>query len=198
MKTPNLILIVLLALLFTQCESKWTKFTINKESLGGEFIMKSPNAFIDTIIYIDASLRSKLDIPDDAKIESATIKNVSFNFESLPGHISQKVNISGHVVTENPELKCFEIPNHELRLNQYVLKAESEIFLYSSGIEDINNYMTGLLKKQDPFIRKLHIRVTPVNEPGKPINIKFQVNFGYTVNYTDCFVTGNIGDDECK
>lgn len=200
MKTINYFTLILFALLFTQCESKWTKFTVNKESLGGEFIMKSQDAYIDTIINIDASLRSKLDIPDDAKINDVTIKNVKINFEALPGHISQRVNITVGVVTlTGGEYKCVYLPDQELLLNQYSLTGLAEGFiLFSEGIADINKYITGVVQKTNPIVRRLRVKVSPINTPGKPINMKFTLNFGFTVNYTDCFVTGNIGDDECK
>ncbi len=198
MKKIYLFGLILLSIAFIQCESKWTDFDVNKKA-PQHFIFNNPIGFVDTSFVFSTIDRSKLDLSDKATIKSVSLKSASVNIKGLAGNVSQNLLIQGYIKANAlydpyPFFKFLT----EVYVDPVAINLVANNYLLLQGTGEINKFLTDNLRFQNASQCKFYLTATPTNGIGKPINLDFNLDLEFNIQYTDCFVTGNIGNDDCK
>lgn len=198
MKNLNILGLFLLIILFTSCESKWTDFNVNKKT-PQHFTFVDNDGFVDTSFVFKTINRSSLDISEKATIKSVSLKSASVKLKGLAGNVSQKLKIEGYIKANALfDPYPFFVFSQEVYLDPIAINLLADNYLLADGTDQINKFLSDKLRFQNASECKLYLKVTPTNGVGKPINLDFDLNLEFNIQYTDCFFTGNFGNDDCK
>lgn len=185
--------------LFTQCESKWTEFDVNK-NIKDQLIFNDADGFVDTSFLLKTIDRANLDISEKATIKSVTLKGATVNLTGLPGNVPQKLKIEGFI---KPTSLLYAVPFFTFSAEQLVQPSKAfnlvaNTYLLASGTDEINKFLSDNLRFQKSDFCTVYLKISPVEGNGKRINLGLDLDLDLNIQYTDCFVTGNIGKDDCK
>ena len=189
---------LLVILLFLGCESRVTQFNVNKK-VDLPFTLFSETGSYSEIVEYDGIKRSQLDISENAKIHKISLKNAYIDVKGLPGHVSKKYKI---FLSMKQSLNGSEVPFMHYDVEQFLepvsISALALGYLNTAGIKEINKFMNDNLILDLGTKAYIRIYADPVDGKKERLNLQFEVQLEFNIEYEDCFYTGNFGKAECK
>lgn len=198
MKKIYLLSLVFISILFAGCETKWTEFSVNKKA-PQHFTFLDADGKVDTSFVFMGVLRKHLDISDKAVIKSISLKDITLRLSPLPGNVSKKFKIQGYIKVNsmsNP-YPLFTV-NDEQYIDPIAINVVAKGFILSDGVDKLNDFLRKNLILNTATEAKVYLVLTPSDGKSNVMNIDFDIDMYFNIEYTDCFATGNLGKDECN
>ena len=198
MKNLYLSGLILVSFVFVNCETKLTDFSV-KKTIDEHYTFLDPDGFVDTSYSFNGVLRSQLDISENAEIKSIKLEGADINLKGLPGHVTKKYKVQAlfSESTVAPSKEFFRL-EEDIIISPEGITTAIGLYFIKEGVDEINKFMRDNLILNKQSIGKFFLRLTPIDGKSNIINTQINLNMTFTIEYTDCFATGNLGNDECK